>query len=322
MKSLCVLFFLIIYSNCFSQEQFSVYFNSNKSDLTVVERQKLSFWIVNNFTSRIIAINGYCDEDGSSGFNDTLAQKRIDYVFNFVKNKVKFRSDCTEQNFGEDNNLSRVKAENRKVTLFYIEPKDFEKEEEIIKRNTKIIKAIKSEIFVDKLDAINAPDSELYSRAQAKEKLLKSIKYPDKLVFDNPNGTVVELKMDTIFMKKINESTIGEKLKIENLNFIINTFAVVNDSRAKLFELMFVMKSNPLLKIEIQGNLCCAKNDRQDLSSQRARAVCNFLISKEIDKSRLSYKGLGVTQPLYPIPEKDEMERAANRRVEILIIDN
>ncbi len=322
MNSILSILFLFIFLNMQAQEQFSVYFNSNKSELTAIEKQKLSFWIVNNFRARVIAINGYCDEDGSSGFNDTLAQKRINFVFNYIKNKVKFRADCRQQNFGEDNNLSSIKAENRKVTLFYIQPKDFDKEADIIKKNTKISKEIIKETAGDLANAVNFSESELNARALAKEKLLKSIKYPEKLMFENPDGTQSEMKMDTVFMKKITEAKIGEKLKIENLNFVINTFAVANESKAKLFELLFIMKSNPSLKIEIQGNLCCAKNDPRDLSTQRARAICNFLTAKEIDKSRLSYKGFGVTQPLFPIPEKDENERAANRRVEILIIEN
>ena len=61
--------------------------------------------------------------------------------------------------------------------------------------------------------------------------------------------------------------------------------------------------------------------DRTDLSTQRAKAIHNFLVSNEIDKSRLSYKGFGSTQPIYPLPEKDETQRAANRRVEILIVE-
>ena len=62
--------------------------------------------------------------------------------------------------------------------------------------------------------------------------------------------------------------------------------------------------------------------DRTDLSGQRAKAIRNFLTGNGIDKSRLSYKGFGSTQPIYPIPEKNEAERAANRRVEILIVAN
>ena len=42
----------------------------------------------------------------------------------------------------------------------------------------------------------------------------------------------------------------------------------------------------------------------------------------KIPKSRLSYQGFGSTQPIFPLPEKNEAERAANRRVEILITEN
>ena len=76
------------------------------------------------------------------------------------------------------------------------------------------------------------------------------------------------------------------------------------------------------MKVEIHGHLCCMPTDRTDLSGQRAKAIRNFLTGNGIDKSRLSYKGFGSTQPIYPIPEKNEAERAANRRVEILIVAN
>jgi flagellar motor protein MotB len=63
-------------------------------------------------------------------------------------------------------------------------------------------------------------------------------------------------------------------------------------------------------------------NDRLDLSTQRAKAIYSFLVANEIYPGRLSYKGFGSTQPIYSLPEKDEKERAANRRVEILIVQN
>ena len=122
-------------------------------------------------------------------------------------------------------------------------------------------------------------------------------------------------------MKKVGEAKSGEKIKIENLNFVINTFAVVNESRGKLYELLLVLQKNPSLKIEIQGHLCCMPTDRVDLSTQRAKALYNFLLNQNISKDRLSYKGFGSSQPLYALPEKDEQERAANRRVEILIVN-
>ena len=287
-------FFLLIVSSISAQEQFSVYFDSNKFDLTTKEKQSLNNWVSANKNNKIVAIHGFTDEVGTTGFNDTLAQKRVDFIFQNVKNQIKIREDFKTRSFGESFNQSVNKAENRKVTIFYILEKDLPREDEILG----IKKVIKEE--------------------QPKPEIV----YPEKLVIENPNGTKSEFKLDRVFMKKVAEAKPGEKLKIENLNFIINTFAVVNESRGKMYELLLVLQKNPQLKIEIHGHLCCMPVDRTDLSTQRAKAIYNFLIQNEIDKSRLSYKGFGSTQPIYPLPEKSEEERAANRRVEILIVEN
>ena len=291
-----LLFVVLLFSMsiCTAQEQFTVYFESNKFELATKENTKLTSWIAENRSNKIVAIHGFTDEDGSSGFNDTLAQKRVNYIFNSVKNQIKIREDFKTRSFGETFTQSKNKAENRRVIIYYILEKDLVREDEIL--------GIKKEVI--------------------EEQPKPEIEYPEKLVFENPNGTKSEFKLDTVFMKKIEHAQKGEKLKIENLNFIINTFAVVPESRGKMYELLVVLQSNPSLKIQIQGHLCCMPVDRLDLSTQRAKAIFNFLIANDIYKARLSYKGFGSSDPIYPLPEKDEKERAANRRVEILIVEN
>lgn len=277
-----------------AQEQISVYFDSNKFDLTLKENRKLQQWILENSNSKILAINGYTDEDGTTGFNDTLAKKRVESIFNLVKGNIKIREDYKSISFGENHKHSANKAENRKVVIYYILEKDLPNENKIL----------------------GLPEEKI------EEKPKPEIEYPEKVVLENPNGTQTIYKLDREFMKKIGNASVGEKLKIENLNFIINTFAVVPESRGKLYELLLVLQSNPQLKIEIQGHLCCMPVDRLDLSTQRAKAVYNFLVSNQIYPARLSYKGFGSSQPLFPLPEKNEEQRAANRRVEILIVSN
>lgn len=286
-------FFLISIVTCYAQEKFTVYFESKKFELNTKENTKLSTWISENKSNKIVAIHGFTDEDGTSGFNDTLAQKRVNCIFNAVKNQIVIREDFKTRSFGESFEQSKNKAENRRVVIYYILEIDLSREDEIL--------GIKNEIV--------------------KEQPRPEIVYPEKLVFENPNGTKSEFKLDRAFMKKVGEAKSGEKIKIENLNFVINTFAVVNESRGKLYELLFVLQKNPSLKIEIQGHLCCMPVDRNDLSTQRAKALYNFLLNQNISKDRLSYKGFGSSQPIYALPEKDEQERAANRRVEILIVN-
>jgi outer membrane protein OmpA-like peptidoglycan-associated protein len=277
-----------------AQNKFIVYFESNKSELSKKENKRLNNWIADNKNNKIVAINGYTDEDGTTGYNDTLSRKRVDFVYNFIIGKVNIREDFKTRSFGELHNQSPVKAENRRVTITYILEKELPFEDEIL--------GIKKESPV--------------------EPIKKEIIYPEKMVFQNPNGSKSEYKLDRVFMKRVGEANKGEKIKIENLNFVINTFAIVNESRGKLYELLVVLQKNPGLKIEIQGHLCCMPTDRNDLSTQRAKAIYNFLMMNDIDKSRLSYIGFGSTQPIYSIPEKNETERAANRRVEILIVEN
>lgn len=297
MKLVFLTFFCIVSATLVSaQEQFSVYFDSNKFDLTSKETNNLNQWIVANPNVKILGIHGFTDEDGSSGFNDTLAKNRINFIFNLIKDKIKIREDFKTRSFGELHHLSKIKAENRKVTLFYIEAKDIPRENEIL--------GIK--------ETPTAPIAELK----------EIIHYPEKLVFKNPDGTKSEYKLDVAFMQKIGEAAVGEKLKIDNLNFKINTFIVVPESRAKMYELLVVLQKNPKLVIEIQGHLCCMPNDRLDLSTQRAKAINNFLVANGINEKRLTYKGFGSTIPIYPIPEKDETQRAANRRVEVMIVAN
>jgi len=275
MKTFLALFlFLSAAFSASAQEAFVVYFESNKHELNKKEMLRLESWMQQNATSKIVAINGFTDEDGTTTYNDTLAQKRVSYVYDLVKVKVKTRDDFKTRSFGESHKQSKIKAENRKVTIHYILAKDLSRENEIlgIKPVTQILRA--------------------------------------------------ELPLDASLELRVQNAVVGDKLKLENLNFYENTFAILPDSRPKMFELLEIMKKNPKLKIQIQGHICCMPNDRADLSTKRAKAIRMFLEAHGIDKSRATFKGFGSTQPINPLPEKNEEERAANRRVEIEIIEN
>ncbi len=280
--------------SCFAQEQLLLYFDSNKFELSKTESINFQNWIGLNKESKIIAINGYTDEEGSTSSNDSLAKKRVEFVYNFVKKDVAIRDDFKSRSFGENFIQSKNKALNRKVLIYYIQKKDLNQELKILG-----IHPIKSKIVV------KAPRT-----------------FVGDIEIENPDGSVSKMVLDQEFMKTIDRAKSGEKVKLDNLNFVINTFIVTNNSRPKMFELLSVLRQNLKLKIEIQGNLCCQPIDRLNLSTERAKAIYNFLIFYKIDKSRLSYKGFGSSNPIFTLPEKSEQERAANRRVEILILEN
>lgn len=271
-----------------AQEQFSVYFDSNKHELKTSEKNRLEAWLAANKTSKILAINGYADEDGTVGLNDTLSQRRVTYVYNLVKGRINMRDDFKTRSFGKLHKQSPNKAENRKATIYYLEEKDLHRENEVL----------------------------------GIEPQYEEVKYPTRMVLTNPDGSKQEIVLDPVFMKQVGQAKAGDKLKIENLNFFENTFAIVPDSRPKLYELLEVMRLHKNLKIKLQGHICCMNGDPRKLSYERAKAVMRFLTTNGIEKSRVTFEGLGTTQPIYPLPEANEEQRAANRRVEILVVEN
>jgi len=92
--------------------------------------------------------------------------------------------------------------------------------------------------------------------------------------------------------------------------------------------LLTYLKTHVNLVFEIQGHICCVINegDSQDydtgqngLSTNRAKAVYDYFAQNGISTRRMSYKGLGSTDPKV-WPEMSEHDRYLNRRVEILVI--
>ena len=284
-----------------AQDQFSVYFDSNKHQLVQSEADRLNEWLAANANSKILAINGYTDEDGSIGLNDTLAQRRVSTVFGLIKDKVKIREDFRTRSFGKLHKQSPIKAENRRVTIYYLQEKDLAKENEVL--------GISDEKFTEPKYPVPVPEE-------------KPVVYPSKIAITTPDGKKQEIKLDVEFMKAVGQAKPGDKITLKNLNFYENSFAVVPESRPKMYELLEVMKLHPKLKIKVEGHVCCMTADRRNLSRERAKAIVLFLHAQGIARDRMTFEGFGVSQPIYPIPEKSEEQAAANRRVEILVVEN
>lgn len=123
---------VILCQMAFAQEQAVFYFDNNKFELNKTELAKLQKWIADNKTSKILSITGSTDEVGTSGYNDTLSQKRVNYVFNQVNGKVNIRPDFKSISLGEKGATSSNKAENRKAIIHYLLEKDLDKEDEVL----------------------------------------------------------------------------------------------------------------------------------------------------------------------------------------------
>lgn len=124
------------------------------------------------------------------------------------------------------------------------------------------------------------------------------------------------------FVDAVETAEKGDILRVPSLNFYNNSDIILRESRPVLNKLLKLLKENPDLKIDIQGHICCQIVEKNAISHKRAVAIYKYLIRNGINKNRLSHQSFGSSKPIYELPEKNETERKANRRVEIEIIDN
>ncbi len=270
--------FLTLYG--FSQETFSVYFDTAKHELTSQESKRLQVWMNQNSKSKILSMEGFTDEVGSTSYNDTLSIKRVASIYNQVQNKVAIRADFKTNGYGESQQISENKAENRRVTIYYLSELQIELEDFII-----------NDFQVQKrINLLTITDVEKFNI--------------------NPKCTLDDV------VKKVPEGTL---FTLEDIQFHHDSAVLMLNAKQELDKWFVVLNNNPNLKIIVQGHICCIPKDDILLSSKRAKAVLDYLVSKGVTKERIQYIGYGSNRPKFKIPEKNGYEALMNRRVEIVI---
>ncbi len=119
-----------------------------------------------------------------------------------------------------------------------------------------------------------------------------------------------------------------QPILLANVFFDLNKSTLRKESFVELNKLVEFLESNPKVKIEIGGHTDSRGSNNKELSTARAKSVYDYVISKGIDASRLSYNGYGETKPVYSdeyinglITEKEkEAAHQANRRTEYKIV--
>lgn len=112
----------------------------------------------------------------------------------------------------------------------------------------------------------------------------------------------------------------GEKVVLNNVFFDVDKFELKEESKVELAKLVGLLKANPKMEIELGGHTdnTGSREKNTALSSNRAKAVYQYLISNGIEATRLSYKGYADLQPI--ADNKTEEGRKQNRRTEFKVI--
>ncbi|MEL1239946.1 OmpA family protein [Flavobacterium flavipallidum] len=118
---------------------------------------------------------------------------------------------------------------------------------------------------------------------------------------------------------------VGDRIFLENIFFELGSSQLTESSKIELNRIAGILQKNKNIEFEIRGHVCCTPNFYKDaidratkerkLSLNRARNVFKYLISKNVNSLRMSFKGLGNQ---FPLGKGDDYDR----RVEFLITKN
>ncbi len=114
----------------------------------------------------------------------------------------------------------------------------------------------------------------------------------------------------------------AKSITLQNIFFEYNsTLLDTISSGAELKKLLRLLNDNPQISIRISGytDNIGSEDYNLRLSQKRAKAVYDYLISKNIDKNRLEYIGYGETKPIDS--NETEKGRSKNRRIEFEILN-
>lgn len=138
----------------------------------------------------------------------------------------------------------------------------------------------------------------------------------------NANGDIVK----AIYLTK---ARVGSKFKIENIYYDSEKWNIKSRAAQELDNIVNIMKSYPTIEIEMGSHSDCPGTAKYNelLSSKRAASAMEYIISKGIDRQRISSKGYGESELINGCACEgankstcSEFEHQMNRRTEFKII--
>ena len=106
---------------------------------------------------------------------------------------------------------------------------------------------------------------------------------------------------------------------LRNVFFDVDKATLRNESEDELKRLVKILTMNPTIKIEIAGHTDSDGSDDHNLklSDARAKTVLEYLVTKGINRAKLTWKGYGEAKP--QVPNDTPENKQLNRRTEIKI---
>jgi len=140
--------------------------------------------------------------------------------------------------------------------------------------------------------------------------------YSENFSLENLSDTVSNYLIDVY----LNPILLGETFILKNTFFRTNSYNIDPISNVELDKLVEFLQQNPKVEILIAGHTdnVGSYEYNMELSTNRAKSISDYLITKGIENNRITYQGFGFTKPI--AENNSESGKQLNRRTEIIIL--
>lgn len=268
-----------------------IYYNINQKDL--INTSKLDSLIkISDRLEKQVNVIGYADFLGTSLYNQKLALQRSEFVKRYLLSSI---SDFEIIAIGKGEVVGEILSGPQGDQLY---------------RRVDVVYNFKKV----------AP---LISRAAVtmKETFKRNVR-KDPIIIENSNLSAKER------ISSLPNLNVGEAISLDEITFKPGRHYLRQEAVPYLVRILKVLKKNPLIKIDIQGHICCESDGRDgldidegtvNLSVNRARFIYDYFIQEGISADRLSFIGLGSSK-LKVFPEVTSADEVKNRRVVFMIV--
>lgn len=136
---------------------------------------------------------------------------------------------------------------------------------------------------------------------------------------------IEDLKIPGVYSSVRKDVIVGDRIYLDKVLFERGSSKLTYQAKKELDKIAIQLQKNKNIQFEIQGHVCCTPTfqkeavdrdtKKRELSTNRAKRVYNYLLMKQISKTRMTFKGYGNTQSL-------KQGSTLDRRVELLITKN
>lgn len=307
----------------------TIYFDFDKWNIRPDAAKELDkvIAVMKEHPSMVIEGGSHTDSRAREAYNQILSEKRAKATVDYIIAGGIDKSRLTSKGYGEmqlvNNCSSFVKCKreehqlNRRTEFVIVNDNDRFASTGATIENVKVDKNI-NRTYVDLNSVASTEGRTLIESSKPNETIIDEATDSKERTVSESNNTIESTQRGSL-------ETTNNFIKIAPIYYEFDKWSVANKELAQLDKVVRIMRDNAGLVVEVGAHTDSKNREayNQIFSDKRAKSVVDYLVSKGINRNRISGKGYGemrLVNKCKSFVKCSEIEQQANRRIEFMIV--